>query len=231
MMNKVVQFNFGSVIFFKNKRSRTIRLRVKPDKSVVVSYPWFVSSKEASAFVIKNEKWIHDQLLKFESNVSKHEEGSVINTKLHSVVFVKGDKNQLRASGNIVNLFLKDFDSAESQLFKENAITHIYRYEAKKLLPERLTLLAVKYGFTYSKVSIRNNRRNWGSCSFKNNISLNLQMMKLPDELIDYILLHELVHTVVKNHGPEFWKKLDSITNYRAKELAKQVKKYSTYTL
>jgi len=56
-------------------------------------------------------------------------------------------------------------------------------------------------------------------------------MMKLPDELIDYILLHELVHTEIKNHGAKFWEKLNSITNNRARELAKEVRKFSTYTL
>lgn len=55
--------------------------------------------------------------------------------------------------------------------------------------------------------------------------------MKLPDHLIDYILLHELVHTEIKDHGDRFWKKLDEITGNKAKELAREVKKYSTYTL
>jgi predicted metal-dependent hydrolase len=91
--------------------------------------------------------------------------------------------------------------------------------------------LAEKHQFQYNKVTIRNNKRNWGSCSSKNNISLNLQMMKLPDELIDYILLHELVHTEIKNHGQGFWNKLNSVTNNRAKEQSKQVRKYTTYTL
>ena len=56
-------------------------------------------------------------------------------------------------------------------------------------------------------------------------------MMKLPNHLIDYILLHELVHTQIKDHSPKFWKKLDEICDNRAKALAKEVHKYSTYTL
>jgi hypothetical protein len=55
--------------------------------------------------------------------------------------------------------------------------------------------------------------------------------MKLPDKLIEYILLHELVHTKIKNHGLGFWQKLDELTDFKARELSKQVRKYSTYTL
>jgi predicted metal-dependent hydrolase len=113
----------------------------------------------------------------------------------------------------------------------EDILTQIYRFEAKKILPPRLSELAKHYNFTYQKVTIRNNKRNWGSCSSINNISLNLQMMKLPYELIDYILLHELVHTEIKNHSARFWEKLNEVTNNTARELAKQVKQYSTYTL
>ena len=104
-------------------------------------------------------------------------------------------------------------------------------FEAKKLLPPRLTDFAQQHGFRFNKITIRNNKRNWGSCSSKNNISLNLQMMKLPNELIDYILLHELVHTEIKNHGPKFWARLNELTGFKAREMAKQVRKYSTFTI
>ena len=231
MSDKVVQFSFGLVNFFRNRRSKSIRISVKPDKSVLVSYPWYVSSKEAQAFVVKNERWILEQQGKFNNRKIVIEEGSVLNTKLYNVLFFKGDKFQLRAQGNTVNLFVKDFHSPESRIYIENAITHLYRYEAKKLFPARLAKLAELHGFKYNGITIRNNKCNWGSCSSRNNISLNLQMMKLPDELIDYILLHELVHTVVKNHGPVFWEKLNGVTHHKAKELAREVKKYSTYNL
>ena len=68
----------------------------------------------------------------------------------------------------------------------------INKEEAKVKLGKRLSELAKEHKFQYNKVSIRNQRTRWGSCSSKNNISLNMKLLHLPDQLIDYILLHEL---------------------------------------
>lgn len=81
--------------------------------------------------------------------------------------------------------------------------------EAKKELLARLKCLASQHGFQFNRVTIRNQKTRWGSCSSKNNINLNVNLVRLPQELIDYVLLHELVHTRVKNHGPNFWAELD----------------------
>jgi hypothetical protein len=83
-------------------------------------------------------------------------------------------------------------------------IENVLRFDAKKYLPARITELASSLGYTFSKVTIKNNKTNWGSCSNRKNINLNLHLMRLSDQLIDYILVHELVHTVIPNHGPDF---------------------------
>ncbi|MCG6188688.1 M48 family metallopeptidase [Maribellus maritimus] len=232
MTNKVVQINdIGKVTFYPNRRSKNIKISVKPDKSVLVSFPYFVSNYEVATFVQKNVGWIRRQQDKFELKKNRVKAGDEIKTKLHTVVFCEAEKNKVEHKSETIKIFVKDFDTEQAQLFIEKVLTEIYRFEAKRFLPERLRQLANIYKFNVNTITIRNNRRNWGSCSSRNNISLNLQMMKLPDELIDYILLHELVHTEIKNHGPEFWKKLNEITDGKARELAKQVKQYSTYTL
>jgi predicted metal-dependent hydrolase len=231
MTAKVVQFNqIGVVTFVKNRRSKNIKISVKPDRSVRVSFPFYVSSTEVAQFVMKNIDWITGQQQKFDIKNSKIEAGR-FQTKLHTVQIVEATENKTRINNDFIEISLADLNSEHSRSYLENVIVGIYRYEAKKLLPPKLTELALKNGFKFNKITIRNNKRNWGSCSSKNNISLNLQMMKLPDELIDYILLHELVHTKIKNHGPFFWQKLDELTNFKARELSKQVRKYSTYTL
>ncbi|PIF05512.1 MAG: hypothetical protein CSA36_06300 [Draconibacterium sp.] len=232
MTIKVIQFaEIGTVTFRKNRRSKNIKISVKPDKSVLVSYPFYVTASEVSAFVLKNEDWIVAQQRKFAKRKTVVNHGTVIKTKLHSITFLKGEKSSIGQRERDITVKLTDFDDDLSQQNVERILTSVYKDEACELLPLRLQQLAEKYDFKYNRVTIRNNKRNWGSCSSANNISLNLQMMKLPNELIDYILLHELVHTKIKNHSPAFWKKLDEVTGNRAIALAKEVKKYSTYSL
>lgn len=232
MPDKTVQLNsVGTVTFSKNKRSKSIKISVKPDKSVLVSFPFYCTTKEVLAFVEKNELWILQQQKTMELRRSTIDETTTIQTKLYCINFTISEKYNVETKKSFVNISVIDFESKKSENYIEDILTQIYRYEAKKLLPSRLKTLAENHRFQFQKVTIRNNKRNWGSCSAKNNISLNLQLMKLPDELIDYVLLHELVHTKIKNHGPKFWEMLNSITNHRARELAKQVRKYSTYTL
>ena len=100
------------------------------------------------------------------------------------------------------------------------------RIEAEEYLPFRTSQIAEKLGFKYNKIFIKNNKTLWGSCSGKNNINLNLHLIRLPDYLIDYVIIHELCHTVEKNHGVRFWKLMDTILG-DAKKLSKELKTYS----
>lgn len=78
------------------------------------------------------------------------------------------------------------------------------RRQAKAELPGRLADLAARYGFVFNKVTIKNNTTNWGSCSIRNNINLNLKIVRLPSVLQDYIILHELCHLRHRDHGNAF---------------------------
>ena len=81
----------------------------------------------------------------------------------------------------------------------------IDRNKARINLIERLDYLSQKFDFHYNRVTIRNQKTRWGSCSHHNNISLNVNLVRLPQQLQDYVILHELVHTRIKNHSKRFW--------------------------
>jgi hypothetical protein len=92
-------------------------------------------------------------------------------------------------------------------------------------LLNRLANLAKEHKFIYNKATIRNQKTRWGSCSAKNNISLNIQLINLPKILIDYVIIHELVHTYIKNHSRLFWITMeDYLPN--AKVLDRSLKRY-----
>lgn len=99
------------------------------------------------------------------------------------------------------------------------------RARAKVVLPPRLRELADRHGFTYNRVTIKNNISNWGSCSAKGNINLNLRLVNLPTQLQDYVMLHELCHLKELNHGPRFHALLEAVCpGHRA--LEKELKQY-----
>ena len=108
---------------------------------------------------------------------------------------------------------------------KSKELPKIKREEAREKLGKRLSELAQKHNFQYNRVSIRNQRTRWGSCSSKDNISLNMKLLHLPNHLIDYILLHELVHTRVKNHSEDFWDELETVVP-NARTIDKQLREY-----
>jgi len=97
----------------------------------------------------------------------------------------------------------------ESRRQAIDTLANIEQVKAKQKLTSRLRYLAEKQGFTYNKATIRNQKTRWGSCSTKNNINLNMKLVLLPDELVDYVILHELVHTRIHDHSKQFWAELD----------------------
>ena len=101
------------------------------------------------------------------------------------------------------------------------------RRAAKADLPERIARLSAETGLRYEKLSIRASRTKWGSCSGRNHISLSLFLMTLPEPLRDFVILHELCHTVHHNHSERFHALLDRLTGGREKELNRELRRYA----
>lgn len=93
----------------------------------------------------------------------------------------------------------------------KTAVEKWYKIAAKKYFAERLEQLAFQHGFTYNRFSIRASKTRWGSCSTKKNITLNWHLMKAPDFIIDYLILHELTHTEIMNHSRKYWKRVAEV--------------------
>ncbi|MBD3386656.1 DUF45 domain-containing protein [candidate division KSB1 bacterium] len=97
--------------------------------------------------------------------------------------------------------------------------------EAKRKIINRTEELAARYKLSPSGITLRRQKTRWGSCSAKDRLSLNIKIALLPPELMDYIILHELVHIRIKNHSTAFWKELDKLVG-NAKSVDRRLKKY-----
>ena len=130
-----------------------------------------------------------------------------------------------------------DWITAARQRMAEKAVTRPsftpqqleeLRSKAKEILPAKVSFFAQKFGFRYGRVIVRATRSKWGSCSPDNNISLSIYLMTVPEHLADYVIIHELCHTVHHNHSPRFHALLDSCLGGCEKELRRELRSYST---
>jgi predicted metal-dependent hydrolase len=117
------------------------------------------------------------------------------------------------------------YESAGASGSNIGVFDSIDKTAARKILAKRLGFLAEKYGFSYNRLTVRNQKTRWGSCSCRNDISLNMKLVRLPEDLMDYVILHELVHTRVKDHSPFFWAEMDKLVG-DGRQLRRRLKNY-----
>ena len=234
MSKEIYIKGIGNVIITKKRGVRRMTLSVRPFRPVRLTIPYSLSYSSATSFIKEKKEWIINSKEKISKNENKRTVfnlDSEFKTRERSLKFKvsENNKDQIRITKNsiIVSYVNKnEITTEEMQGFIRKGITEAFRIEAKNYLPERTFILAEKYSFKVNNVSVRNAKTRWGSCSGLNNISLNINLMRLPDYLIDYVILHELCHIVEKSHGKRFWTLLDKVSG-DAKALDKELKKYS----
>lgn len=236
MLKESIYFyqNIGKVVYRKKTGIKRLTIKIKPTGEINVTIPFLVSFNNAERFVLSKTEWIQATLRKIRE---KRPQALLINdqssfqTYCHTLRIIRyeGDKLMRKFKAEYVEVYIPFESMIESPSIQEfimSTLTETYRREAKVFLPDRVKHLAELHSFRYNKISVKNMKSRWGSCSGKNNINLNIHLMSLPEALRDYVILHELVHTVEKNHGPRFWQKLETICP-GSTMLRKEVRKYS----
>lgn len=148
-----------------------------------------------------------------------------------SLVTGGGNRFLLRADGAEVQIVCPrdtDFTDDLMQQWLRKVVGEAMRSRAKSVLPARLRLLSERCGLSFRSVKINSSTGRWGSCSARKDINLSYYLMMLPARLVDYVLLHELTHTRIMNHGEEFWAMLDSLTNGQSLALRRELKNFPT---
>ena len=217
----------------KNAKAKRISISIKPVKGIRVSIPNRESFEKAQEFVYLKADWIRThshKIQKPEEKATVYDHSRTYRTRYHTLSLEHHINNKFdtQIADGKIKVYYPAFREVTDQDVQEHirkSVEEAYRLEAKEYLPQRLDYFARKFGLSYNKVFIKNTRTRWGSCSHVNNINLSLHLMRLPEALCDYVILHELAHTVEKNHGPRFWTLLDKISG-DAKGLDNQLKNY-----
>lgn len=207
-MPTIIDEEFGTITLRRSAKASHVRIRVAPDGRLRASLPLY-----APLFLVKrlirNSREQLRALLVEHHGENNFEAGMQIG-KSHTL-FVRPTSAKIATAKRhklqiVVSLpetkTLQDHDVAR---IVRDVILEALRIEAKSYLPKRLAFLANQHGFQYDKVRFSHASGRWGSCSSNGTISLNIALMKLPYELIDYVLVHELSHTVQMNHSLAFW--------------------------
>jgi predicted metal-dependent hydrolase len=215
-----------SVTIYKRRSSRSLRLSLSATGQIRVTVPLWVPYRAGLEFARSRQAWIAAN----QQSVTILRDGQAIG-KAHHLRFIASDaivKTSSRVTSNEVIVRYPVTLTENSQAVQKVAIaacTRALRTQAEQLLPQRLHSLAEQHGFTYTSVAVRQLKSRWGSCDQTGHIVLNIFLLQLPWELIDYVLLHELTHTQIMRHGPDFWgameKPLPATKRYR-----KEIKRY-----
>lgn len=197
----------------KLQRRKTIGLYVLQDGRIEVRAPMRTAQRTIVAFVEQRADWVLKtrarQLQRQQWQTSIETNGStwflgtprVLDIRRAGVAAVECDEERIRVG-------LRDPDSAE-QL--ERHLNNWYRAQAETIFAERLLLVCQRFPgiLAAPELRLRRMRRRWGSCSRTGRVTLNVDLVKLPLELVDYVIAHELCHLSEFNHGPKFYRLLE----------------------
>lgn len=192
----------------ERKPVKHARIRVDEQKKVRVIVPDRFSESEINLLLNQKENWIRNKLEFFNNRPE------IIPLENDQLLYL-GEKYRFKKNEGSKKQVLIDSKNKTIQsdydLLNPVIQFNWYRLEARKVIVKRLEKLAKPYGFVYKKVFIRNQKTKWGNCSGKKNLSFNWRLIKSPQFVMDYVIMHELVHTEIFKHTRQFWVKLKSV--------------------
>lgn len=205
-MPTITDEEFGVITIRRSARATQVRLRVAPDGTLRASMPVYAPLFLLKRLIKASRPQLRKMLEQAQPKI-EYSDGQQIG-KSHTLIVRPGPRvAATRSKQHILVSLPSNKTLADADVVRKirDASIAALRLEAKSYLPKRLQYLANQFGFEYTKVRFSHASSRWGSCSSTGTISLNIALMKLPFELIDYVLIHELAHTVEMNHSERFW--------------------------
>jgi predicted metal-dependent hydrolase len=197
------------LLMVRNVRARRYVLRLRPDGTARVTIPRGGSVAEARRFAERNLVWLEAQLKRPPVHHPATKEW-----RLGSEVLFRGEILRLEAEANsdkVIQLGSEKLTASDLACDLRPSVERQLRRLAERELPPRVMEFAAIHQLSVKRVTVRNQRTRWGSCSRRGTISLNWRLIQAPPFVRDYIILHELMHLREMNHSPRFWRQVESV--------------------
>lgn len=198
------------LVLVRNSRARRFVLRLRPDGSARVTIPRGGSEVEARRFVERNRGWLERQLQRLAQRPRPPKEW-----RLGMEILLRGEPAKLTAGAN-GGRGLVCFGSEHLRVANPGGDLrpvierHLWRLAAQEL-PPKVLALAARHQLTVRRITVRNQKSRWGSCSRRGTISLNWRLIQAPVFVQDYLVLHELMHLREMNHSVRFWGEVERV--------------------
>ena len=227
----------GRVKFIKNKRAKRLSLRFKYSDELIVTIPHRLNYQTAQDIIMDKADWIIKKMSKapeLKKLKTVFDVNTTFETKNHRLAIIPDliEKTKVKVYDGIIKVRYPEGTDVRSEKVQEvirQGIEKAFKLEAEDWIPFRIKKFSAQHGFKYKDIKFKNARTRWGSCSHDNNLNFNIHLMMLPEYLIDYVILHELCHTIEKNHSHRFWSLMDKILMVNSggsKKTDKELKKY-----
>ncbi len=205
----------------RNPRARRYLLRLRADGTARVTIPRGGSTAVARQFVERHAAWLEREFQRIQAQPRKPAawtigaefllRGDAIRIEASKIEGENEDEDDARREIEIVRFGGESVRVSDPAADLRPAIESHLRQLAARELPPRVLELAARHGLTVRRITVRNQKSRWGSCSRRGTISLNWRLIQTPAFVSDYICLHELVHLRQMNHSPGFWREVERV--------------------
>ena len=191
----------------RSKR-KTLSLTINENAELIIRAPKRLSIEKIQDFINEKENWINRKKRLIENQIKDI-------TSNHNKLLYLGNLFPINVEQNASKeLFFTGEEFIANSIEPDSlslSIKKWYKNKFKEIALPRVAYFANKHNLMVNQVRIKNQKTMWGSCSSKNNINLNYLLLMAPMGVIDYVIVHELVHTIHRNHSTDFWDSVESI--------------------
>ena len=204
---------------FKRSHRRSVVAKIRRDGVIEVRAPLLYRESDVAAFLNQHKRWIFNHLDRLQN--ADNQEKKYISGEIHyylgkqyTLQVVESNKNTVSIEGNSLVIRCKNLENLDNSDYLETLLNKWYRVQAKMVFSELLPPILEKfkkYNVSPAKISIRDMRSRWGSCSRRGNISLNMQLVKLNENCIRQVMIHEMCHLIYFNHQAGFYSLMEEM--------------------